>query len=91
MVIARVAARLPQHGDIPLGRKPYFHPLRFAITAVGAGSAHESSARDPIRRDDLRPVHAGVFAPDSKGYLTGAYGGILRQVSDGRDIARYGE
>lgn len=32
-----------------------------------------------------------VFAPDSKSVLTGAYGGILRQISDGRDIARFGE
>jgi len=47
-------------------------------------------AEDETLRPESDPQRF-VFAPDSKGYLTGAYGGILRQVSDGRDIARYGE
>jgi hypothetical protein len=32
-----------------------------------------------------------VFAPNSEAFLAGPYGGILRLVSTGQDVRRFGE
>jgi WD40 repeat protein len=45
-------------------------------------SVHERPERDPARF---------VFSPNSEAFLAGPYGGILRLVSSGQDVRRFGE
>jgi WD40 repeat protein len=47
-----------------------------------AESAKERPERDPARF---------VFSPDSEAFLAGCYSGILRLVSSGQDVKRFGE
>lgn len=56
------------------------------------GSLHTYRAKSPQRtvRPEEDPARF-VFSPDGQSFLGGPYGGILRLVADGRDIARFGE
>jgi hypothetical protein len=56
------------------------------------GSIHTFAVKSAGRviRPEEDPARF-VFAPDGEAFLGGPYGGILRLVTTGRDIARFGE
>jgi WD40 repeat protein len=56
------------------------------------GSLHTFLAKGPQRvvRPEEDPIRF-VFSPDETAFLGGPFGGIVRLVHDGRDIARFGD
>ena len=56
----------------------------------GAVHTYRSKAAGRVVRPEEDPARF-VFSPDGASFLGGPFGGILRLVSDGRDVARFGE
>ena len=45
---------------------------------------------DALRNPEGDPERF-IFTNDSRAFLVGAHGGLLRAVEDGRELAKYGE
>jgi WD40 repeat protein len=77
-------------GDVVIWRSsggPELHRYTFEKGGFRPHYARPESARERPERDPSR----FVFAPNSEAFLAGPYGGILRLVSSGQDVRRFGE
>jgi WD40 repeat protein len=77
-------------GDVVIWRSsggPELHRYTFEKGGFRSHYARPESARERPERDPAR----FVFSPGSDAFLAGPYGGILRLVSTGQDVRRFGE
>jgi WD40 repeat protein len=85
-----LAAGDQSSGDVVIWRSsggPELHRYTFEKGGFRSHYARPESARERPERDPAR----FVFAPGSEAFLAGPYGGILRLVSSGQDVRRFGE
>jgi WD40 repeat protein len=85
-----LAAGDQSSGDVVIWRSsggPELHRYTFEKGAFRPHYARPESAVERPERDPAR----FVFAPSSEAFLAGPYGGILRLVSNGQDVRRFGE
>jgi WD40 repeat protein len=77
-------------GDVVIWRSsggPELHRYTFENGGFRPHYARPESARERPERDPAR----FVFSPGSEAFLAGPYGGIVRLVSSGQDVRRFGE
>lgn len=77
-------------GDVVIWRSsggPELHRYTFEKGGFRPHYARPASARERPERDPAR----FVFSPDGAAFLAGPYGGIVRLVSSGQDVRRFGE
>ena len=77
-------------GDIVVWRAtggPELHRYTFEKGGFRTHYARPESAVERPERDPAR----FVFSPDGEAFLAGCYGGIVRLVSSGQDVQRFGE
>jgi WD40 repeat protein len=77
-------------GDVVIWRSsggPELHRYTFEKGGFRPHYTRPESMRERPERDPAR----FVFSPNSEAFLSGPYGGILRLVSSGQDVRRFGE
>ncbi|MDP6469233.1 MAG: hypothetical protein QF918_15900, partial [Pirellulaceae bacterium] len=56
------------------------------------GDLHSYHARsDAMATAPEKSPHRFAFSPDGQAFLSGPYGGIIRLVSTGQDVKRFGD
>ncbi len=79
-----------ENGDVVFWHVATSKELRRYTFQQGTFRTYYRRGADDLIRPEVCPERF-VFSPDGNSFLAGCYGGMIRQLSDGRDIKRFGD
>jgi WD40 repeat protein len=85
-----LAAGCQDNGDVVVWNLADRQEVARHTFAKGSFRPHYSRPANALFRPERDPARF-CFSPDGESFLAGCYGGILRAVSGGQELARFGE
>jgi WD40 repeat protein len=85
-----LAAGCQENGDVVVWNLTDRQEIARHTFAKGSFRPHYSRPASAVFRPERDPTRF-CFSPDGEAFLAGCYGGILRAVSGGQELARFGE